>query len=85
MQQERTPAWIYREVTSNGEEGEERRGSTHMYLRVEREEGELQRPAVLDATGDHAGQEQPEEPRELLPVTAINPAAAALHLLVLLQ
>jgi len=37
------------------------------YLRVGREEGELQRPAVLDAAGDHAGQEEPDDAYRRLP------------------
>jgi hypothetical protein len=32
-----------------------------IYLHVGREEGELQRPAVLHAAGDHAGEDEPPE------------------------
>lgn len=41
-------------------------------LRVGREEGQLQRPAVLDAAGHHAGEEQPHDPPE-----ATRPGVAA--------
>ena len=33
----------------------------HVYLHVGREEGELQRPAVLHAAGDRAGEDEPAE------------------------
>jgi hypothetical protein len=35
--------------------------STCIYLHVGREEGELQRPPVLHAAGDHAGEDEPAE------------------------
>lgn len=57
--------------------------SSSTYLGVGREEGQLQRPAVLDPAGDHAGHEQPEEPPQLL--LAVDIVAAALDLADLLQ
>jgi hypothetical protein len=46
---------------------DKRRHGHELYLRVGREEGELQRPAVLDAAGDHAGQEEPDDAYRRLP------------------
>ena len=55
------------------------------YLGVRREEGELERPAVLDAAGDHAREEEPDDAHRRLPgriAVALLPAgdgAAALE------
>ena len=40
---------------------------THIYLDVGCEEGELQRPTVLHAAGDHAREEQPHQADLRLP------------------
>lgn len=69
---------------SKGGEEKEEPGVMYTYLGVGREEGQLQRPAVLDAAGDHACEEELEEAQELLP--AIDDiAVSALDLAGLLQ
>jgi hypothetical protein len=45
----------------DGGRKKEARACVDVYLHVGREEGELQRPAVLHAAGDHAGEDEPAE------------------------
>lgn len=52
----------------------------HAYLDVGGEEGELQRPSVLHAAGDHACEEQPHHANlRLLVAAAATPAGRYLH------